>query len=85
MARKTVNNSIAAIDSLVNHLRNDLPPLLMRHRWRELSEKHGLPLSLGRMQNLDSLGQGPESMMVGGRVAYQRESYLDWLRARMAE
>ncbi|KAF0234227.1 MAG: hypothetical protein FD177_919 [Desulfovibrionaceae bacterium] len=83
MRRKVTKSQPSAIENLIAHLETELPPLLMRHRWAELSEKYGLPLSLGRMQNLDCTGQGPESMLVGGRVAYPRDAYLTWLRSRM--
>ena len=43
---------------------SDLPPVIWRHRWPQLSEKFGLPYSKGHLQNLDSRGIGPSSMVV---------------------
>ena len=40
---------------------DDLPPLIWRHRWTQLSDRLGLPFSKGHLQNEDSRGVGPAS------------------------
>ncbi len=53
-------------------LKKKLPTLIWRFRWNELTEKHGLPFKRGYLQNLDSLGKGPQKSHLRGRVVYQR-------------
>mgnify|MGYP001281114060 CR=1 FL=1 len=44
-----------------------------RHRWNEYRDRYGFPYSRGYMQNLDSLGAGPEDAFVlGGKIGYRR-------------
>lgn len=40
-----------------------LPDVVLRHRWNDLAEKHGLPYRAKSMANMDSLGIGPRRFM----------------------
>lgn len=42
----------------------------------------GGAISIGRMANLDSLGQGPERLRMGRKVVYPVTSLVEWLAAR---
>jgi hypothetical protein len=42
----------------------------------------GGAISIGRMANLDSLGQGPERIRMGRKVVYRVDSLVEWLAAR---
>jgi len=55
--------------------------LFFRHRWPEYAIRFGLPFSRGTLQNLDSEGRGPEAVVVAGKVAYRRESLVEFLNA----
>ncbi|NDV24316.1 AlpA family transcriptional regulator [Desulfovibrio sp. JC022] len=56
-----------------------LPPLVPR---KDLPKYLGSLISIGHMANLDSAGLGPQSIKIGGRVVYTRESLVQWLEAR---
>ncbi|MFU2209531.1 hypothetical protein [Solidesulfovibrio sp. C21] len=55
--------------------------LYFRHRWPEYATRYGLPFSRGTLQNLDSEGRGPDAVVVAGKVAYRRESLVEFLNA----
>ena len=55
-------------------------PIVARHKIEEFS---GGTLSRGYMANLDSAGLGPRGKItVGGRVAYDVELLVEWMRQR---
>lgn len=83
MERKSRKMDVAAKSKLIQTLEQLLPPMLMRNKWPEYSEKYGLPFTRETMQDRDSAGTGPEYVLIGRHVAYTRESYLTWLRSRM--
>ena len=61
-------------------LLKELPPYVSRTfpRFKELTG-----YSPRSVANMDGLGQGPEKrIMLGGRVAYERESLIKWLEGR---
>lgn len=63
---------------------NLLPPpmgIFWRHRWKEYTDRYGLPFTRGYMQNLDSRGEGPSYVVQFGRVAYTREALVNWLNS----
>jgi hypothetical protein len=43
-------------------LESELPPIIWRHRWDRLAQNLGLPYSRMYMEQLDSMGEGPNSM-----------------------
>ncbi len=55
------------------------PALYWRHRWTQYNTNPGLPFSRGTLQNRDAAGLGPESLVIGGKVAYTREALIRWL------
>lgn len=40
-------------------------------------------LSQGTLANLDSRGEGPESVRIGRCVCYEKETFLAWLSGRI--
>ena len=40
-------------------------------------------LTAGTMANLDALRQGPGKIVIGGKVAYDRDALAAWLQSRM--
>lgn len=58
-------------------------PIVARHKIEEFS---GGTLSRGHLANLDSQKLGPKGkMMIGGRVAYDVDLLVDWMRGRCKE
>lgn len=58
-------------------------PIVARHKIEEFS---GGTLSRGYLANLDSQGLGPKGKVtVGGRVAYDVELLVEWMRGRCKE
>ncbi len=50
-------------DTDFSFLADDLPRVVLRHRYSDIAAKVGLPLSTKYLQNLDSLGTGPRRFM----------------------
>ena len=48
----------------------------------EVGRYSGGLLNPKTMANLDSLGQGPEKVVVGRKVAYATKAMAEWLRGR---
>jgi hypothetical protein len=65
----------------IERLRETLPAVFLRSKVSELT---GGIISSGYLANLDSLGKGPpkESFGPQERALYERESFVDWLKAR---
>jgi hypothetical protein len=64
-----------------NELSQTLPPIFSRH---VASQAIGGLISEKTMSNEDSLGCGPSvRMTIGNRVAYERDSFLEWLRKKI--
>lgn len=66
---------------IVEEFRATLPPFFKRTQVEALT---GGILNAKTLANLDSQGLGPERFRVGRLVAYEKESFLLWLQARMA-
>jgi predicted DNA-binding transcriptional regulator AlpA len=60
-------------------LAKDLPPLISRDHVEKLL---GGVISSKSLANLDSLGEGPERMRIGRKIAYLTEDLLRWLESR---
>jgi hypothetical protein len=67
------------MDNEFEKLLKNLPPMFGRTELKNL-----LPgvISGGYLANLDSLGTGPPSKLVGRRRVYFRESFVLWLANR---
>lgn len=50
-------------DTDFSFLAEDMPRVILRHKYSKLAAKLGLPLSTKYLQNLDSLGKGPRRLM----------------------
>jgi hypothetical protein len=73
---------MAPIDA-VKELRETLPPIVAR---AELGRLTGGLVNSRTMANRDCQGTGPAGrFMVGQRVAYPRDAFVDWLAARIGE
>jgi hypothetical protein len=63
----------------LTELAEKLPPIISRDR----VEKYlGGVISAKRLANLDSLGEGPPRIRIGRKIAYQTDTFLDWLSRR---
>jgi len=51
----------------------------------DVAKLPGGVISAKTMANLDSLGEGPKRMRIGGKVAYLTEDLLEWLDNRTME
>lgn len=54
-------------------------PIVTRAKIKEFT---GGAVAPKHMANIDSLGEGPERVVVNGRVCYPVFSFVSWLRAR---
>lgn len=63
-------------------LRNTLPPTFSRQVAAESLK--GI-YSVGALANLDAKGKGPGDTRFGRCVAYERETFLQWLARRIEE
>jgi hypothetical protein len=61
------------MDTLLEQLRTELPPLVSRREAARLGR-----WSAGTLANKDSAGTGPERVIVGGRTLYPRDSFIAW-------
>lgn len=69
------------LNDLFISLENCLPPLFDRET---ASKSLGGIITPKTLANLDSLGKGPRyAMRIGKKVAYEKESFLDWLKSRI--
>ncbi len=56
-----------------------LPPIIAREK---VEEYLGGVISVGRLRNLDSQGEGPRRIRIGRKIAYRTRDLLEWLAAR---
>jgi hypothetical protein len=56
-----------------------LPPIIARDHVEDFL---GGVISSKRLANLDSLGEGPKRIRIGGKVAYRTRDLLEWLDSR---
>jgi hypothetical protein len=62
-------------------IQNELPPVFTR---QTASRAIGGLMSPKTLSNLDSLNQGPPvKVSIGNRIGYERESFIEWLKARI--
>jgi hypothetical protein len=60
-------------------LEKTLPPVIAR---TEVPRLLGNLISVGRLANLDCLGQGPRRITLGRKVGYTRADFIAWMRSR---
>ena len=72
--------SESEINQLIKKLENTLPAVFSR---QEVSKQLRNLISAKTFSNLDAKHQGSPKFQVGGKVAYEKESFLVWLRNRM--
>lgn len=65
---------------LIKKLKNTLPAVFSR---QEAAKQLGNLISAKTFSNLDAKRQGPPKFQVGGKVAYEKDSFLNWLKKRM--
>ena len=68
--------------NLLDVLRESLPPVLWRHKWKEYQDKYGIPFCRGTLANADSQGRGPVKGLMAGKIYYLKEEFLSWLQGR---
>lgn len=66
---------------LFKKLENSLPAVFSR---QEAAKQLGYAISAKTLSNLDAKGLGPsQKLRIGGKVVYEKESFLDWLKERI--
>lgn len=66
---------------LFKELENNLPAVFSR---QEAAKQLGYAISAKTLSNLDAKGLGPsKKLRIGGKVVYEKESFLDWLKERV--
>ncbi|SHN72759.1 hypothetical protein [Desulfovibrio litoralis] len=69
------------INKFISQLSQALPPVIARAHVAELT---GGLVSRKTLANEDSLGKGPKDRVrYGQKIAYRREDFIEWLRAKM--
>jgi len=69
------------IEQILERLRTSLPATFSRS---EIPRLFGGMIAPGTVANAESRGQGPSGKFyVGRRACYQRDLFLEWLKARM--
>jgi len=66
------------IDEMLNELRNTLPRMVSRKEGARHAQ-----LKVSTLANRDCLGTGPESVVIGGRIFYPKESFIEWFAAQL--
>lgn len=68
------------MEDIYSELEKIMPPVFSRV---EAARMLGGMISVGRLSNLDSQGQGPQGrIFVGKKCGYERSSFISWLRTR---
>ncbi len=67
-------------ESFFQALEQNLPPVFTR---KTASEMTGGIISPKTLSNLNAMGKGPPKVKTGSKVAYERATFVQWLRARM--
>jgi len=63
----------------IEFLEQTLPPIIARVEIPRFAP--GL-ISVGRLANLDSKGEGPKQIKIGRKVGYIRKDLIDWISSR---
>lgn len=74
------DQAATASQMLINRLRAELPLCFTR---QHISRHLGGLLSSKALAMLDHRQAGPQKLNLGRRVAYERESFLNWLEKRL--
>ncbi|WP_289422358.1 hypothetical protein [Thomasclavelia cocleata] len=68
-------------EQLFKKLENTLPAVFSR---QEVAKQLGYAISAKTLANLDAKGLGPsQKLHIGGKVAYEKENFLEWLKNRV--
>lgn len=68
-------------EQLFKKLENSLPAVFSR---QEAAKQLGYAISAKTLSNLDAKGLGPsQKHYIGGKVVYEKEDFLTWLKERM--
>lgn len=65
------------IDSIINKLRETMPPAFVR---KEIPRLLGGILTVGTIANLDAAKQGPPKLRLKRHVVYEKDSFLEWFK-----
>lgn len=66
---------------LIENLREELPPMFSR---KEVCERLGGMITPASFANMDCSGDGPPiKVMFSNKVAYERDSFLDWFQKQI--
>lgn len=68
-------------EQLFKKLENTLPTVFSR---QEAAKQLGYAISAKTLSNLDAKGLGPkQKLYIGGKVAYEKENFLEWLKDKV--
>lgn len=68
-------------EQLFKKLEDTLPAVFSR---QEAAKQLGYAISAKTLSNLDAKGLGPsQKLHIGGKVVYEKENFLDWLKERV--
>jgi len=73
---------MTAKDSFIEAIREMLPPIFARH---SLTEITGGLINSRTIANAQSRRQGPPSVLVNGKVGFERETFIAWLDKTIEE
>lgn len=66
---------------LFKKLEDTLPAVFSR---QEAAKRLGYAISAKTLANLDAKGLGPtQKLHIGGKVAYEKDNFLEWLKNRV--
>ena len=75
-------SNIIATDHIVENLRGALPTIFSR---KAAQEYLGRIINARTLANLDCQKKGPPKKYLSKTVVYERDSFLDWLSARLSD
>jgi hypothetical protein len=75
-----VMTQISSKEQVLVILREKLPPIFSRKHVEELT---GGVITAVSLAGLDKNGNGPKAFKIGGRVGYERDSFLEWLEQKV--
>ncbi|WP_319544224.1 hypothetical protein [uncultured Pseudodesulfovibrio sp.] len=67
--------------NIIQLLDKELPKVLRRCCWDEY-RCFGVPYARRSLEKYDSIGVGPASFKMAGKVCYFKKDFLDWLECK---
>ncbi|ABB40197.1 hypothetical protein Dde_3403 [Oleidesulfovibrio alaskensis G20] len=77
-----IDDSHETIDRAIETLSRELPPVFCR---KDVPKLLGNIIAAGTLANIDSRKQGPPRIKLKRNTAYERTSFLIWLKSYMVQ